>query len=81
MNEEQIVDEAARWMVHLQDDPMPAALTEFAGWLLASGDHVHAYLRLSRIWLNADLSLPVRPEGELLGLLRERNGSTRAQIR
>jgi transmembrane sensor len=51
MSNQQIMDEAADWIVALRGDgERPAAREEFAAWLCRSPEHVRVYLDLAGLW-------------------------------
>lgn len=52
----QILDEAAYWLVELNEGEVDAAgRQEFDRWLRASPEHVRAYLQISALWEDAPL--------------------------
>ena len=69
MDNEQIVQEAAEWLVMLREpDIEPEVHERFMEWLRRSPEHVEAYLEVTTLWGDVS-SIPTRAETETAALV------------
>jgi transmembrane sensor len=64
-NADQIEQEAAEWLVKVDEDGTPEASRKLAAWLASNPRHRAAFLRISTAWRRADVMRRLAQPGEL----------------